>query len=172
MFFSVFLWEHISLKKKSVNYSKKVKLHLSNVDSIFLISPADNDYSNRKKNFSFGDRSLLKRVEEMAPRAFREVFRMTKRVFEIFLAECEPWLPPGLSSNGKSISPRLQILIFLYYVTGSIPFRHLALAAGVKKSTCQKIIRKVVNCLIDNGFVSKWITRITEVLHWLMNHVI
>ena len=131
----------------------------------FWISPADNDYSNRKKNFSFGDRSLLKRVEEMAPRAFREVFRMTKRVFEIFMAECEPWLPPGLSSNGKSISPRLQILIFLYYVTGNIPFRHLALAAGVKKSTCQKIIRKVVDCLIDNGFVSKWITRITEVLH-------
>ena len=107
----------------------------------------------------------------MAPRAFREVFRMTKRVFEIFMAECEPWLPPGLSSNGKSISPRLQILIFLYYVTGNIPSRHLALASGVKKSTCQKIIRKVVNCLIDNGFVSKWITRITEVLHWLMNHV-
>ena len=101
----------------------------------------------------------------MAPRAFREVFRMTKRVFEIFLAECEPWLPQGLSTNGKSISPRLQLLIFLYYITGSIPNRHLALAAGVKKSTCQKIIRKVVNALIDNGFISRWITRITEVLH-------
>ena len=96
---------------------------------------------------------------------------MTKRVFEIFLAECEPWLPPGLSSNGKSISPRLQILIFLYYVTGAIPFCHLAVAAGVKKSTCKKIIRKVVNSLIENGFVTRWITRITEVLHWLMNHV-
>ena len=96
--------------------------------------PADNDYSNRKKNFLFGDRSLLKRVEEMAPRAFREVFRMTKRVFEIFLAECEPWLPPGLSSNGKSISPRLQILIFLYYVMGAIPYCHLAVAARVKNA--------------------------------------
>ena len=100
----------------------------------------------------------------MAPRAFRELFRMTKRVFELFLAECEPWLPAGLSTNGKSISPRLQLLIFLYYVTGAIPFRHLAVAAGVKKSTCQKIIRKVVDALIENGFVSKWITRITEVL--------
>ena len=102
----------------------------------------------------------------MAPRAFREVFRMTKRVFEIFLAEVEPWLPQGLSTNGKSISPRLQVLIFLYYVTGAIPFRHLAVAAGVKKSTCQKIIRKVVDSMIDNGFVSRWITRITEVLKY------
>ena len=96
---------------------------------------------------------------------------MTRHVIEIFLAECEPWLPPGLSSNGRSISPWLQILIFLYYVTGAIPFCHLAVAAGLKKSTRQKIIRKVVNSLIDNGFVTRWITRITEVLHWLMNHV-
>ena len=76
----------------------------------------------------------------MAPQAFREVFQMTKHVFEIFLAECEPWLLQGLSTNGKSISPHLQLLIFLYCVTGPIPFRHLAVAAGVKKSTCQKII--------------------------------
>ena len=138
---------------------------------ILMLSRADNDYSNRMKNFSFGDRSLLKKVEDMAPWAFREVFRMTKRVFKIFLAECEPWLPQGLSTNGKSISLQLQVLIFLYYVTRAIPFRHLAVAAGVKKSTCQKIIQKVVNSLIDNGFVTRLITRITEVLHWLMNHV-
>ena len=138
---------------------------------LLMLSPTDKDYSNRKKKISLRDRSLLKKVEDMAPWAFREVFPMTRHVIEIFLAECEPWLPPGLSSNGRSISPWLQILIFLYYVTGAIPFCHLAVAAGLKKSTRQKIIRKVVNSLIDNGFVTRWITRITEVLHWLMNHV-
>ena len=47
-------------------------------------------------------------------------------------------------------------------MTGAIPFCHFAVAAGVKKSTCQKIIQKVVDALIENGFISKWITRITE----------
>ena len=34
---------------------------------------------------------------------------------------------------------------------------------GVKKSTCQFIVRNVTNIMIDNGFIDKWITRITEV---------
>ena len=53
-----------------------------------------------------------------------------KRVFEIFLEEVGPWLPLGASRNGKGIIPRLQLLVFLFYVTSGIPFRHLAVASG------------------------------------------
>ena len=53
-----------------------------------------------------------------------------KRVFEILLEEVGPWLPLGASRNGKGISPRLQLLVFLFYVTSGIPFRHLAVASG------------------------------------------
>ena len=37
----------------------------------------------------------------MSKLASWEVFGMTKRDLEIFLAECEPYLPIGLSTNGK-----------------------------------------------------------------------
>ena len=69
-------------------------------------------------------------VDAMPERQFRELFRMTHRVFELLLFRLEDNIPLGLSSNGKSISPRLQLMIFLYYVTGDIPARHLAVAAG------------------------------------------
>ena len=39
----------------------------------------------------------------------------------------------------------------------------MTLMLGVKKSTCQFIVRNVTNIMIDNGFIDKWITRITEV---------
>ena len=39
----------------------------------------------------------------------------------------------------------------------------MTLILGVKKSTCQFIVRNVTNLMIDNDFINKWITRITEV---------
>ena len=64
-----------------------------------------------------------------------------KRVFEILLEEVGPWLPLGASRNGKGIIPRLQLLVFLFYVTSGIPFRHLAVASG--KFIIQKSYREL-----------------------------
>ena len=41
----------------------------------------------------------------MSKLASWEVFGMTKRDLEIFLAECEPYLPIGLSTNEKKNLP-------------------------------------------------------------------
>ena len=46
------------------------------------------------------------------------------------MEEVTPYLPPGISPNGKGIGPRLQMLVYLFYVTSGIPLRHLAVASG------------------------------------------
>lgn len=79
------------------------------------------------------------------------------------MEEVGGWLPQNMSRNGMGINPRLQLLIFLFYVTSGMPIRHLAVAVGVKRTTCQFIIRNVVNVLVANGFVNEWITVPTEV---------
>ena len=79
------------------------------------------------------------------------------------MEEVGGWLPQNLSRNGMGINPRLQLLIFLFYVTSGMPIRHLAVAVGVKRTTCQFIIRNVVTVLVENGFINEWITVPTEV---------
>ena len=101
-------------------------------------------------------------VDAMPEREFRELFRMTKRILELLLFKLEDHIPLGLSSNGKSVSPRLMLLIFLYYVTGDIPARHLAVAAGVKKSKIRWICIQMVEIMIESGFLDEYIQLPTE----------
>ena len=101
-------------------------------------------------------------MDAMPEREFRELFRMTRHVFELLLFRLEDHIPLGLSSNGKSISPRLQLMIFLYYVTGDIPARHLAVAAGVKKSKCRWICIQMVEIIIESGFLDEYFQLPTE----------
>ena len=54
----------------------QVNLKIYAVMIIFLcLSEQDDVYNNRRENYYYGDRSLLKKVKKMAPRAFRELFR-------------------------------------------------------------------------------------------------
>ena len=54
----------------------QVNLKIYAVMIIFLcLSEQDDVYNNRRANYYYGDRSLLKKVKRMAPRAFRELFR-------------------------------------------------------------------------------------------------
>ena len=130
-------------------------------DSDSTIYP-DKEYNNRAQNFYFGDRKMQATVDAMPEREFRELFRMTKRIFELLLFKLEDHIPLGLSSNGKSVSPRLMLLIFLYYVTGDIPARHLAVAAGVKKSKIRWICIQMVEIMIESGFLDEYIQLPTE----------
>ena len=53
-------------------------------------------------------------------------------------------------------------MIFLYYVTGDIPARHLAVAAGVKKSKCRWICIQMVEIIIESGFLDEYFQLPTE----------
>ena len=87
---------------------------------------------------------------------------MTRPVSEMLLFRLEGLIPLGLTSNGKAVSPRLHLLIFLYCVTEDIPARHLACAAGVKKSKCRWICVQMIEIIIESGFIDEYIQLPTE----------
>ena len=80
----------------------------------------------------------------------------------MLLFRLEGLIPLGLTSNGKAVSPRLHLLIFLYCVTEDIPARHLACAAGVKKSKYRWICVQMIEIIIESGFIDEYIQLPTE----------
>ena len=52
-------------------------------------------------------------------------FRMDPEIFEELLDICAPHLPIGSSRNGKSLSPRERMHLFLYYLSSNAYTRHM-----------------------------------------------
>ena len=73
-----------SQERRSTSNCSSSSLSSASDDSDSTIYP-DNEYSNRAQNFYFGDRKMEETVDAMPEREFRELFRMTRRVFELLL---------------------------------------------------------------------------------------
>ena len=68
-----------------------------------------------------------------------------------------PWIPIGMSSNNKNIQLDEILLTWLYFVTDNIPYRHAAVACGMKRSKICKICQLVPRILKENGFIKEFI---------------
>ena len=62
-----------------------------------------------------------------------------------------------MSSNNKNIQLDEILLTWLYFVTDNIPYRHAAIACGMKRSKICKICQLVPRILKENGFIKEFI---------------
>ena len=72
-------------------------------------------------------------------------FRMHKTTYRKFREKVGPWIPIGMSSNNKNIQLDEILLTWLYCVTGNVPYRHAALACGMKRFVCRFYCNLIVH---------------------------
>jgi hypothetical protein len=61
--------------------------------------------------------------------------------------EIMPYMPPGLSSNGKSITPKERMLVFLFFASGSLFNNHASYAHGMSYGAIVESIDICINVL-------------------------
>lgn len=123
----------------------------------------DDVYNNRAANYYYGDRSLLKKSQKTVPYGISSVVQDAyKETYRKFKPKVGPWIPIGMSSNNKNIQLDEILLTWLYCVTGNIPYRHAAVACGLKRSKICEICQFVPRILKENGFIEEFIRLPTE----------
>ena len=72
-----------------------------------------------KRPYRFHDRRLLEVTSRISESAFRQYFRMNKDTFQSLLDFVQPHLPDGQSKNGRSLTTRERLLMFLMFAASN-----------------------------------------------------
>jgi predicted DNA-binding protein YlxM (UPF0122 family) len=90
-------------------------------------------------------------VPQYNNRDFRQHFRIGFRVFEKLFEKLEAYLRYDMRTMGKQpISPRKQLLIFIWYIANQDSMREIANMFGVSRFTVHRIVRRVSKCICNN----------------------
>ena len=97
---------------------------------------------------------INKIVKRMSP------WRMHKETYSKLRTKVGPWFPIGMSSKNRNIQLDEILLTRLYWVTGNFPYRHAAVACGMKRSKICEI------CQLST-FKGKWtLQRIHQIANY------
>ena len=114
------------------------------------------DARNPRSPYHFHLRRILDCSEQMSPGCYQAIFRMSKEISEKIYQEICMQLPPGLSSNGKSIHPRERFLIYLFHIGHNTTQSVESYSHDISKGVIWKSIKKV-NEVMFHHFVPKYL---------------
>jgi hypothetical protein len=78
---------------------------------------------------------------------FKNLYRMTRPMFDQFLEEFGEHLPIGRSSNKMSLSPRERLLTFLHFASGAMFIRHSSYSHCMSYGSVVESISKCIEAL-------------------------
>ena len=102
-----------------------------------------------RKKYKWHDRRLLSAVEECSEETFADCFRMSKACFDKLFSEVAEYFDIIGSSNGKSISAKESLLIFLYNSSGDIRSKHASFCHGYSPNVVRRVCKNTVLALCD-----------------------
>ncbi len=134
----------------------------------------------RKRKYKFYDRRIIPTLGQVNSTMFRVMFRVSPgnfqklrnskiahlcgfwlATFEIILAEVEDQLPPGLSTNGKSLSRRERLLVFLFFLAGNSLYWISTYGHWISHGTVVNVIHQCIQALYIR-LVPKYVRLPTE----------
>ncbi len=83
-------------------------------------SSSDNTDAPVARSYSYRKKRILEAERDMTDAEFYTCFRMSRVAFEALLEQVIVHLPPGLSRNGHSLTPRERVLMFCMYLGGNL----------------------------------------------------
>ena len=74
-----------------------------------------------RKPYKFRVRKILDTAENCDDEEFRSIYRMSRERFEYVIEMVKDYYPiQGQSNNGKSLSPREKLYIFLFFIASGV----------------------------------------------------
>ena len=114
------------------------------------------DVVPRKRKYRFRERRLLNLANTENEAGFKKLFRMPREIFKKLLEEYGQYLPPGLSTNGKSIMPSERLLAYLYFLGTNLQYYHSGTNHGLSEGGTAESI-SAVNEVLFNYLVPDYI---------------
>ena len=100
--------------------------------------------------------AIMKKIRKGNEIQFRQMFPVSRLVFEAVLAELSPFLNDGTSRNHQqNIPARLKLGVALYYMAHGGDAIHLEAASGLSKATALKYVHEVAE-LIWTHLTQQW----------------
>ena len=89
-------------------------------------------------------------VEKFSEWDFKNHFRLCRATFELILERIGPQLQPVFEFHGMCITPRKQLLIFLWFISNGDSFRAVCNLFGISQSSAHSVVRRVSSKLVEN----------------------
>ena len=103
----------------------------------------------RKRRYHFRERRLLNLANTETETGFKKLFRMSPHIFKKLLEDYGHLLPPGLSTNGKSILPSERLLAYLYFLGTNLQYYHSGTNHGLSEGATAESISAVNEVLFN-----------------------
>ena len=104
---------------------------------------------------------MVEEFSKMSDRKFQRLARMSKETFHKLLEIVAPYLPQGMSTNGKSYQPVHYLLAFMWWSGINSDPMHDSYSHGMSEGVIWKQINTVIDALYEH-FVPLWLTYPTE----------